>query len=79
MKHLNKDRPNLIAFTSTLSSPNHLDLVHKDRELFYATIQDHGLKPKVDHYACMVDSRLTRSTRAYKRSDRIDMRHENRA
>ncbi|KAH9310683.1 hypothetical protein KI387_025718, partial [Taxus chinensis] len=47
--------PNQITFVSVLVTCSRVGLVNEGRELFNAMIQDHGIMPTINHYACMVD------------------------
>lgn len=47
--------PNEITFVSVLSACSHAGLVSEGRNLFNKMIDCCGLKPKVEHYGCMVD------------------------
>ncbi|WOL10381.1 pentatricopeptide repeat-containing protein [Canna indica] len=47
--------PDEITFTSVLSACSHTGLVHEGKDIFYQMSKVYGLKPKVDHYSCVVD------------------------
>lgn len=46
---------NHATFLSVLSACGHAGLVSDGREIFKSMEKDHGLKPRMEHYACMVD------------------------
>ena len=48
-------KPNYTTFLSTLSVCGHAGLVSSGKEIFESMEKDFGLKPKMKHYACMVD------------------------
>eukprot|EP01018_Ginkgo_biloba_P011552 Gb_34236 [translate_table: standard] len=48
-------KPNHITFVCVLSACSHAGLVDEGRCYFDAMIQDHGIRPTSEHYACMVD------------------------
>ncbi|KAF8369504.1 hypothetical protein HHK36_022827 [Tetracentron sinense] len=48
-------RPNDITFIGVLSACNHSGLVEEGRSHFSDMVKKHGLSPRVEHYACMVD------------------------
>ncbi|KAL7163085.1 hypothetical protein ACSBR2_039228 [Camellia fascicularis] len=48
-------RPNEVTFLAVLSACSHGGLVDEGRELFGSMTCVYNLKPKVDHYGCMVD------------------------
>lgn len=48
-------RPNGITFVGVLSACVHAGLVDVGRWLFYLMTSSFGLKPKIEHYSCMVD------------------------
>ncbi|GMP92485.1 hypothetical protein CsSME_00042699 [Camellia sinensis var. sinensis] len=48
-------RPNEVTFLAVLSACSHGGLVDEGRELFGSMNCVYNLKPKVDHYGCMVD------------------------
>ncbi|XP_021907815.1 pentatricopeptide repeat-containing protein At1g28690, mitochondrial isoform X1 [Carica papaya] len=47
--------PNDITFLGALSACAHAGLVAKGCEVFESMEKDHRMKPKMEHYACMVD------------------------
>ncbi|XP_059647225.1 pentatricopeptide repeat-containing protein At2g29760, chloroplastic-like [Cornus florida] len=47
--------PNEVTFVSVLSACSHAGLVIEGQMLFNRMIQCYGLKPKIEHYGCMVD------------------------
>ncbi|EPS60295.1 hypothetical protein M569_14504, partial [Genlisea aurea] len=48
-------RPNDVTFVSILSACSHAGLVEEGWKYFRSMSEDHGMAPKVEHYACMVD------------------------
>ncbi|XP_074275383.1 putative pentatricopeptide repeat-containing protein At3g18840 [Silene latifolia] len=48
-------RPNAGTFVSLLSNCRHVGLVELGEKIFYAMEGEYGVKPEVDHHACMVD------------------------
>lgn len=48
-------QPNNVTFLSALSACGHAGLVEKGREIFESMERDYSIKPKMEHYACMVD------------------------
>lgn len=47
--------PDDITFVSILSACSHNGLVEQGRTLFKSLQADHGITPRMEHYACMVD------------------------
>ncbi|KAL3522425.1 hypothetical protein ACH5RR_015259 [Cinchona calisaya] len=48
-------KPNYVTFLSALSACAHAGLVAKGWEIFYSMERDYLVKPRVEHYACVVD------------------------
>ncbi|KAF0899828.1 hypothetical protein E2562_024861, partial [Oryza meyeriana var. granulata] len=48
-------KPDDIAFIGALCACTHTGLVDKGRELFNSMVRKYGIKPKIEHYGCMVD------------------------
>eukprot|EP01018_Ginkgo_biloba_P012288 Gb_00683 [translate_table: standard] len=48
-------RPNDITFIAVLCGCSHAGLVDEGQHHFNSMYRDHGVTPKVEHYACMVD------------------------
>uniref|UniRef100_A0A7N2MFJ5 Pentatricopeptide repeat-containing protein n=1 Tax=Quercus lobata TaxID=97700 RepID=A0A7N2MFJ5_QUELO len=48
-------RPNEITYTAVLSACSHVGLVSEGWKLFNSMYREHGIVPRVEHYACMVD------------------------
>ncbi|KAH9748972.1 pentatricopeptide repeat-containing protein [Citrus sinensis] len=48
-------QPNYVTFLGALSACGHAGLVDKGREIFESMERDYSMKPKMEHYACMVD------------------------
>ncbi|KAJ3678304.1 hypothetical protein LUZ60_002107 [Juncus effusus] len=57
---LNRIKPNEVTFVGLIYACSHAGLVQKGRELFDSMIRDYGIKPKLQHYTCLLDL-LTRS------------------
>ncbi|CAN8268276.1 unnamed protein product [Cochlearia groenlandica] len=47
--------PTPVTFVSVLGACSHEGLVEEGKRLFESMWRDHGIKPQVEHYACMVD------------------------
>ncbi|KAF8053849.1 hypothetical protein N665_1371s0020 [Sinapis alba] len=47
--------PNYVTFLGALSACSHSGLVEKGYEIFESMQRDYSMKPKMEHYACMVD------------------------
>ncbi|XP_024975735.1 pentatricopeptide repeat-containing protein At3g02330, mitochondrial [Cynara cardunculus var. scolymus] len=52
---LNNVKPNHATFVSVLRACAHVGLVEKGLQYFNTMLSDYGLKPQLEHYACMVD------------------------
>lgn len=63
-------KPDDVTFLGVLSACSHVGLVEEGRHLFYLMIQNYGIKPRMEHYACMVDL-LGRSGQLYMAEDFI--------
>lgn len=48
-------KPDHIVFTSVLSACSHGGLIDQGLEIFYSMEKLHGMKPKMEQYACVVD------------------------
>lgn len=48
-------KPNKVTFISLLSACSHAGLVDSGWMLYNSMINDHGIKPDMEHYSCMVD------------------------
>ncbi|KAJ9564088.1 hypothetical protein OSB04_000054 [Centaurea solstitialis] len=70
MKHHGVD-PNHATFVSVLRACAHVGLVETGSQYFDAMLNDYGLKPQLEHYACMVDI-LGRSGQVDKALDLIN-------
>ncbi|KAL5706103.1 hypothetical protein ACHQM5_024311 [Ranunculus cassubicifolius] len=44
-----------VTFVNLLSACSHMGLVETGQDYFKMMVDDYGLEPRVDHYACMVD------------------------
>ncbi|KAH7550620.1 hypothetical protein JRO89_XS13G0233100 [Xanthoceras sorbifolium] len=47
--------PNEVTFVSVLSACSHAGMLVEGQRLFNRMVQFYGLKPKIEHYGCMVD------------------------
>lgn len=47
--------PNDVTFLSILTACSHIGLIEEGIEIFISMIEEHGIEPRVEHYACMVD------------------------
>lgn len=48
-------RPNPVPYIAVLSACSHVGLVREGKEHFESMQREHGLVPRMEHYACMVD------------------------
>ncbi|XP_019084817.1 PREDICTED: pentatricopeptide repeat-containing protein At3g49170, chloroplastic-like [Camelina sativa] len=48
-------KPNEVTYVAILSACSHVGLVSEGWRHFKSMYQDHNIKPKMEHYACMVD------------------------
>ncbi|KAI4352538.1 hypothetical protein L6164_006778 [Bauhinia variegata] len=48
-------KPDSMTFMSLLSACSHSDLVEQGRLYFHDLESVYGIKPEIEHYACMVD------------------------
>ncbi|KAF8395269.1 hypothetical protein HHK36_019211 [Tetracentron sinense] len=48
-------RADEVTFVSALCACSHGGLVEEGNKLFYSMVNDHGIKPQIEHYGCMVD------------------------
>lgn len=48
-------RPDSATFVSLLSACSHAGLVQEGNKIFHSMLENHGVVPQLDHYACMVD------------------------
>ncbi|PSR89658.1 Pentatricopeptide repeat-containing protein [Actinidia chinensis var. chinensis] len=55
MQRGKRTEPNYVTFLGALSACGHAGLVAKGREIFNSMERDYSMKPKMEHYACMVD------------------------
>ncbi|KAL5976388.1 hypothetical protein ACLOJK_020719 [Asimina triloba] len=60
-------KPNEITFLGVLTACSHVGLVEDGHRYFDSMIRDHGITPRIDHFACMVDlfARVGHVRRAY--------------
>eukprot|EP01018_Ginkgo_biloba_P022103 Gb_10158 [translate_table: standard] len=49
-------KPNDITFVSVLSACSHVGLMDEGRRYFDSMSQEHAIMPRMEHYACIVDS-----------------------
>ncbi|KAF6163647.1 hypothetical protein GIB67_036107 [Kingdonia uniflora] len=52
---IDKINPDEVAYLAVLSACSHSGLIEESREYFSRLCNDQRLKPKVEHYACIVD------------------------
>ncbi|OMP08484.1 hypothetical protein COLO4_06420 [Corchorus olitorius] len=48
-------RPNEITYIAVLSACSHAGLISEGWEIFKSMRKEHGIAPRMEHYACMVD------------------------
>ncbi|KDO45471.1 hypothetical protein CISIN_1g043490mg, partial [Citrus sinensis] len=48
-------QPDSATFVSLLSACSHAGLVQEGNKVFHSMLENHGVVPQLDHYACMVD------------------------
>lgn len=48
-------KPDFISFIGVLFACSHSGLVDQGRKYFTAMYKEHGLKPRIEHYSCIVD------------------------
>ncbi|KAJ7539790.1 hypothetical protein O6H91_11G109000 [Diphasiastrum complanatum] len=48
-------KPNEVTYVCVLSACSHSGLINDGRHLFDSMYKDYGVRPTMDHYACMVD------------------------
>lgn len=48
-------RPNEITYVAVLSACSHAGVISKGWEIFKSMQKEHGIAPRMEHYACMVD------------------------
>ncbi|KAJ7532329.1 hypothetical protein O6H91_14G082900 [Diphasiastrum complanatum] len=48
-------KPDSATFVSLLSACSHANLTHEGFDLFHSMLDDHGIRPELQHYGCMVD------------------------
>lgn len=48
-------QPNDVTFIAVIGCCTHAGLVQRGRELFDLMIKEHHIKPRLEHYGCMVD------------------------
>ncbi|KAI3680842.1 hypothetical protein L6452_35619 [Arctium lappa] len=48
-------KPNEVTFVSVLSACSRSGLLDEGYKMFELMVHDHGIKPKIEHYGCMVD------------------------
>lgn len=52
---LERVKPNYVTFLGALSACAHAGLVEKGLEIFDSMSRDYSMKPRMEHYACVVD------------------------
>uniref|UniRef100_A0A1D1ZIC3 Pentatricopeptide repeat-containing protein At1g28690, mitochondrial n=1 Tax=Anthurium amnicola TaxID=1678845 RepID=A0A1D1ZIC3_9ARAE len=55
MRKYNSVKPNYVTFLGALSACGHAGLVSDSKEILESMENDYLLKPRMEHYACMVD------------------------
>lgn len=55
MTQVEKMAPNAITFVAVLSACNHGGLVEEGRRYFAMMVDQYRIKPRIEHYGCMVD------------------------
>ncbi|MED6223947.1 hypothetical protein PIB30_079137 [Stylosanthes scabra] len=48
-------KPNEVTFVGLMYACSHVGLVGKGRELFRSMVEDHGIRPSLQHYTCLLD------------------------
>lgn len=48
-------KPNEVTYIAVLSACSHVGLVDEGWKYFDSMLRDHGITPRMEHYACMVD------------------------
>ncbi|PKU70365.1 Pentatricopeptide repeat-containing protein [Dendrobium catenatum] len=48
-------KPDNVTLVGVLSACSHAGLINKGIDFFYSMHQDFGIKPKAEHYTCMID------------------------
>lgn len=48
-------KPNDVTFIGVLSACSHAGLIDEGRQIFDSISRDYGIKPRIEHYGCMVD------------------------
>lgn len=64
-------RPDAVSYLAALTACSHSGLVEESREIFSRLCDDRGVKPQVEHFACMVDV-LGRSGRVQEAKNLIE-------
>ncbi|GMH19547.1 hypothetical protein Nepgr_021388 [Nepenthes gracilis] len=55
MQRQNPTKPNYVTFLSILSACAHAGLIDEGKYIFESMEKDYSMKPKMEHYSCMVD------------------------
>ncbi|KAF6171717.1 hypothetical protein GIB67_007238 [Kingdonia uniflora] len=60
--------PNEVTFTSVLHGCSHAGLVNQGFRFFKSMVEDHHMRPRIDHYTCVIDllGRAGRLREAYR-------------
>ena len=48
-------KPNEVTFVGLMYACSHVGLVSEGRELFKYMVEDHGIRPSLQHYTCLLD------------------------
>ena len=48
-------KPNEVTFVGLMYACSHVGLVGEGRELFKSMVEDHGIRPSLQHYTCLLD------------------------
>ncbi|KAL2923262.1 hypothetical protein RDABS01_014753 [Bienertia sinuspersici] len=48
-------KPNEVTFLGLICACSHVGLVNKGREFFNLMVRDHGMRPSLHHYTCLLD------------------------
>ncbi|XP_057757574.1 pentatricopeptide repeat-containing protein At4g14050, mitochondrial [Arachis stenosperma] len=48
-------KPNEVTFVGLIYACSHAGLVGKGRKLFRSMVEDHGIRPSLQHYTCLLD------------------------
>lgn len=48
-------KPNEVTYVAVLSACSHAGMIDEGWKFFYSMSEEHGISPRMEHYACMVD------------------------